>query len=371
MDKNTEVFLELARAGLWEKEARLSPFVNVDYEEVMRIAEEQSEVGLITAGLEHVVDIQVPKEILLQFIGQTLLLEQRNNSMNSFIEALIQRLKNEGVNTLLVKGQGISQCYERPLWRTSGDVDLLLDKDNYRKAQNSLSSISSKVDREDEYNLHQSYTISSWEVELHGTLRSGLGKRIDDSIDKIQTLCFNSQEVRIWENGDTKVALPAPDNDVVLVFSHILQHLFKGGIGLRQICDWCRLLWTFKDTIDRCLLKKRLEKMGIMSEWLVFASLAVNILGMPSTAMPLYKDSSLLQKRQKVLLSYIIETGNFGHNRDNTYHIKYPFIVYKTISLWQTTKDCIKMFSVFPWDSFRIWWKLLFCGIDRAIKGIT
>ena len=48
------------RAGLWEKEARLSQFGEVDYEEIMGLAEEQSVDGLVTAGLEHVTDVKVP-----------------------------------------------------------------------------------------------------------------------------------------------------------------------------------------------------------------------------------------------------------------------------------------------------------------------
>ena len=47
-NNNIEAFLELVRAGLWESEAQLSQFGKVDYAEVMRLAEEQSVVGLIT-----------------------------------------------------------------------------------------------------------------------------------------------------------------------------------------------------------------------------------------------------------------------------------------------------------------------------------
>jgi len=45
------------------------------------------------------------------------------------------RLRAAGVETLLVKGQGIAQCYERPLWRASGDIDLLVDADKYESAK--------------------------------------------------------------------------------------------------------------------------------------------------------------------------------------------------------------------------------------------
>ena len=38
--------------------------------------------------------------------------------------------------------------------------------------------------------------------------------------------------------------------DIILVFTHILEFPFIGGVGLRQICGWCRLLWTYRSEID-------------------------------------------------------------------------------------------------------------------------
>ena len=57
-----KAFLALVKAGLWEKEARLSQFGKVDYEKVMLLAEEQSVAGLVTAGLEHVTDEDATKD---------------------------------------------------------------------------------------------------------------------------------------------------------------------------------------------------------------------------------------------------------------------------------------------------------------------
>ena len=123
LNKNHLAFFELLRAGLWEKEARLSLFDGLDYFGIMRLAEEQSIAGLVTAGLEHVTDVRVPQNVISQFVGSALQLEQRNKSKNEFIAGLIDRMRNEGINNLLLKGQGIGQCYERPLWRACGDVD--------------------------------------------------------------------------------------------------------------------------------------------------------------------------------------------------------------------------------------------------------
>ena len=78
------------------------------------------------------------------------------------------------------------------------------------------------------------------------------------------------------------------NEDALVVFTHFIKHFYKGGLGARQICDWCRLLWTYKETIDLGLLEIRLKTMGLMTEWKAFAAYAVDYLGMPSEAMPLY-----------------------------------------------------------------------------------
>ena len=98
---NTKVFLELVRAGLWEKEVRLSQFDNIDFSEVYRLAEEQSVIGMVAAGIDHVVDVKVPQVWALQFAGQTIQLEQRNKAMNVFIAGLIDKHRKENVYTLV------------------------------------------------------------------------------------------------------------------------------------------------------------------------------------------------------------------------------------------------------------------------------
>lgn len=233
LSNNQKAFLALLRAGLWESEVKLSPYKELDYNQIYLLAQEQSVVGLVAAGIEHLVDTKIPQTLALQFAGDTLQLEQRNRAMNAFISDLFIKLKSTRIDALLVKGQGIAQCYERPLWRASGDIDLLLDEDNYIQAKKYLIPLADAVEEENTRTLHQGLNIVPWEVELHGTLRTELWKRIDKGIDSIKDEMFRNHEFQVWINGKTEVFLPAPNNDVVLVFIHILQHFFRGGIGLR------------------------------------------------------------------------------------------------------------------------------------------
>lgn len=361
---NTQaLFFPLLRAGLWEKDVQFPPDVIIPFEEVYRLASEQSVVGLVTAGLEHVVGEKTFRHGVMSFLSDVLVQEQRNVAMNSFIATLVEDLREAGVSVMLVKGQGIAQCYERPMWRTSGDVDLLLDADNYIKAKSVLSMKASSVELEDSFKQHQAMRIGPWEVELHGTLRSLLGKKIDVLIDDVQRDTFENRRVRSWKNGPVDVLLPLPDNDLIFVFTHILQHFFRGGIGLRQICDWCRLLWTFRDTLDLPLLSYRLKSAGLLPEWHTFAALAVEWLGMPEEVMPLYSSARRWSRKAGWVMACILKTGNLGHNRDMSYFQKRPYVVRKFISFWRHTKDALGHFRIFPFASIQAWWQMFFHGI--------
>lgn len=371
MKQNNTVaaFFELVRAGLWEKEAYLSRFGNIDYSELLRLAEQQSVVGLVAAGLEHVTDVKVPKEVALQFVGQALQLEQQNKAMNSFIATLVENMRATSIYTLLLKGQGVAQCYERPLWRSCGDVDLLLDEDNFAKAQRFLYPIASDYEPELKEEKHQEFTIGKWIVELHGNQPSHFSKKKDKVLEEIQESALLRKKSRVWKNGETNIPLLGVDDDIHFVFTHLLKHFFRGGIGLRQICDWCRLLWSFKDSINVSLLDSRLSQMGLRSEWHAFAALAVEWLGMPQEALPLYSSKAIWRRKANRIINFVLLTGNFGHNRDSSYYNKYPYLIGKVISLYWRSRDNIRYFTIFPLDSFYVLLWLIRHGMKNLIRN--
>ena len=366
---NQKAFYALLRAGLWEQDVRLSQFGEVDYDLVYQQAVEQSVVGLVAAGIEHVVDVKVTQEIALTFVGDTLQMEQHNKEMNVFIAHLIEIMSNVGIFSLLLKGQGIAQCYERPLWRASGDVDILLSDDNYQKAKKLLLPRASYSNIEEKYGKHIGMTIDSWEVELHGTQHCELSIIMDKVIDNVQNDVFEGFNVRKWMNGNTTVYLPASNNDLIFIFTHIIKHYFKEGVGLRQICDWCRLLWTFKNSLNHELLESQIRKMKLMSEWKAFASFAVEYLGMRPEYLPLYSNVKKWKRKADQNCDYIMKVGNFGHNRDMSYFSKYPYIIRKTISLWRRICYLLWQCHIFPYDSFRFIPSFLFNGVRSAMRG--
>lgn len=369
MPKEIETLFFLLSAGLWgngNQEMRIDG--TTDWQEVYRLTSEQSVLGLVLDGLEHS-GVKPPHLLLLQWIGEVQMIEQRNKAMNQFVAELVAKMRETGIYSLLVKGQGIAQCYEKPLWRSSGDVDFFLSEDNYTKAKALLQPLASSVEEEYVREKHLGLTIDGWVVELHGHLYSGLSSRVERELDRLQEDTFYGGQVRLWMNGQTQIFLLKVENDAFYVFTHILQHFYKEGVGLRQICDWCRLLYSYRDSLNYGLLESRIKRAGLVSEWKTFGALAVEYLGMSVEAMPFYSDSIKWKKKADRIMEFILKSGNMGHNRDMSHFSKSPYLIRKCVSMGRRIGDLINHARIFPLDALRFFPRIMFNGVRSAIKG--
>lgn len=162
----------------------------------------------------------------------------------------------------------------------------------------------------------------------------------------------------MWNNKGQEIFLPAQEYDVLFVFTHILHNYYVEGVGLRQICDWCRLLWMYRNDINPELLNYRLFAMGLETEWKVFAAFAVDYLGMPEEAMPLYSHDKRWSRKAERIIAFVMKTGNFGHNRqqNNT----------RLQSFWRKLKDFARHSLVFPIDSVKFFFRFVQDGLELA-----
>ena len=117
LDYNQQAFFELLRAGLWadRDEFQVSSsstseaakpsvkfYGSVDWEKVYQLAEEQSVIGVVLAGIDwfkvHDSRFTIPQEVLLQWIGEVQMIEQQNLAMNKFVAQLIEKLRKNDIN---------------------------------------------------------------------------------------------------------------------------------------------------------------------------------------------------------------------------------------------------------------------------------
>ena len=394
-DHSLEAFFVLVRAGLFPVHGEGvmvhdSLFKDVDWNEVYQMAQEQSVQGLVLAGIEQYknlnvletsgtservrANLDVNQMLLLQWIGEVQMIEQRNKEMNVFVADLIEKLRKEDIYAILVKGQGVAQCYEKTLWRCSGDVDLFLSESNYERAKLLLQPMASHVDDEGISAKHLGMTIDGIAVELHGTLHGGLSLKVDKELDDVLNDTFHGGNVRSWNNNGVQIFLLGAENDVFYVFTHFLQHFYKEGVGLRQICDWCRLLYTYRDSLNYELLESRIKGAGLMSEWKAFYNLASRYLGMPDFGSGLMVHDSRYDKKADRIMEFILKSGNMGHKRgswlmEHDSWLSRQYVVRKAFSMFRRIGDLINHARIFPLDSLRFFPRIMFNGLRSAIRG--
>ena len=377
-DNTIETFFALVRAGLFPVhgegfKVNESLFRGIEWKKIYKLAQEQSVQGLVLAGLEQNknlnVNLDVNQKLLLQWIGEVQMIEQKNRAMNTFINQLIGDLRKANIYTLIVKGLGVAQCYERPLWRASGDIDFYMNEDDFQKAKIFFRPLVDKFDPDDDYTRHINMHYGEWVVEIHANQRCSLSPRINRVMNEVHYDLFYNGKVRSWINDGTQIFLPSADNDALIIFTHFLNHFYEGGLGVRQICDWSRLLWTFREKLNIHLLESRVREMGLMSEWKAFGAFAIEYLGMPSDAMPFYDGSKKWLKKASKVKDFLLEVGNFGHNRDTSYYSKYPFVIRKAVSFGRRCGDVLRHSRIFPVDSLRFLVGITINGLKSAVHG--
>lgn len=66
----------------------------------------------------------------------------------------------------------------------------------------------------------------------------------------------------------------------------------------------------------------------------------------------------------------MLETGNFGHNRDASYQKSFPYLIRTVISLCRHTWDVLRQMLIFPLDALRAWRATIVegIGVDGPLK---
>ena len=95
--------------------------------------------------------------------------------------------------------------------------------------------------------------------------------------------------------------------------------------------------------------------MGLVSEWKAFGALASRYLGMPDYGSGLMVHDSRFDKKADRIMELVLESGNFGHNKDLSYRIRYSGLTYKMVAAWRRLKDFASLIPVFPLDAPRFY----------------
>ena len=360
-------FLSLLSAGIWNQVPAESLFASgADWEEIYRIAYEQTVVGHVTDGINHLGEALMPTvEQLDPFLGDMMGTEQRNRQLDSFIPFLFKALSSLPV--VLIKGQSIARDYPDPLRRQPGDIDLLLPPSSYEAAKAILLPKATKIQPEAPAIYHQGFFYRSIEVEIHGSIQTLMSPRLDRKLARLQAEMFEKREFSTQTIAGKEIPVPNPGFNAIYILVHFLHHYWAGGVGLRQLTDWMVYVSVHKREIDPILLEERLEELGLKGLWQSFAGFVVAHLGCPPEKMPLWTDR--YARRYPRIWAWLKRSGNFGKKIEKN-RKEEKYLIRKLHSFWELVLvNRLRHIRTFPRESVRYFFGAFTYGLGRLARG--
>ena len=148
-------------------------------------------------------------------------------------------MKNAGIPCTILKGFASALYYPDPLMRSMGDVDFLVDTDNFEEANKILSENGYEATGKN-HDVHDVYLGRVCRCEMHFQ-PSGIPKgKAGVKVRKYLSHLLEESVTVKTELGDLTV--PSTYHHGLIILLHMCHHLTGDGLGLRHLCDWAVFL---------------------------------------------------------------------------------------------------------------------------------
>ena len=122
------LFQELILISLGKRDGFSRRLTDKDWTSIYVEAQRQSLVGVLLTGVERVIASGENKpKFLMQWIAQTLTLENRNRQLDARCKDITDIFNGIGLRSCVLKGQGVAMLYPNPLRRQCGDIDFWVE----------------------------------------------------------------------------------------------------------------------------------------------------------------------------------------------------------------------------------------------------
>lgn len=194
---------------------------------------------------------------------------------------VVEKLKEHGISSAVLKGVSAAACYPTPELRKSGDIDILIPHaEQLLSARDALLELGYTVQ---EIQLAHHHLVmhhpSGIEVELH----SMLAEPFDNAeINEYLEQCLVHIPASIEQREIMGYMFPVLKDgyQAYTLLLHMLQHFLRSGFGLKLLCDWV-LFWNRPVAENEVQLYLQLvQESGISGFSRMITSLCVIYLGL-------------------------------------------------------------------------------------------
>ncbi|MBE6088933.1 MAG: hypothetical protein E7206_13015 [Clostridium beijerinckii] len=261
MNACQKIIISILKASIWRQKFRYDKNIIIEWPLLIKEAREHSISSLIYYSLDRRYLENIDIDILEQWKKEIFIVNliQRNNINN--VLGIIDDLKKHGIEIIVLKGIILREFYPRPEFRTMGDIDILIKKNDYDKVKSYLVSKGYECIEEGKNEVHQGFTSKGkLEIEVHWNLINN--KYFNGDIKEFENNLWNNS-IEIDINGVNTRMLSF--NDFILhMLLHMAVHAKFSGFGLRQLYDLSVFIINRYNELDWEYLIKKSEQYKIL-----------------------------------------------------------------------------------------------------------
>lgn len=290
----------------------LSCFLNEDkpekreysWQEIYHIADINDVAPIVFFEISKLNNENTPKgEILQYYKKQFATAISRYEMRLNAVDTVNSILSSNEIPHIFVKGAEISKYYPVAELRTSGDIDIVVEKDLFEKAVDIL--INSKNIEKRSY-VTDTFTFSLWgyTVEMHNNadVFSNYFDNIFSKADLVEDFRYSLSDY----------------SSLLYAFCHLVKHLSYRGAGIRMLMDLDVLIRSIED-FDENYFISLCNEISLEKCAKALLSLLKYWFNTPVSAFCDFEKNSELLER----LSYVfIDGGSFGYEK-NCVPVKY------------------------------------------------
>ena len=316
MIKTSAIFLFLNYC-LGKKVDMSMVVAKIDWRQPYTFASRQALLGFCFDGIERLTkefseelkQNPMGRDLLMTWMGAAQQIRRQNVKVNAVASKLFSMLREDGMRCCILKGQGNALMYPNPYSRTPGDIDVWIDASRERI----MEYAQKKFELGDDIRLqHLETSLDGVPVELHFFPCSMNNLLYHARLQKWFKLNADLQcsNVVSLPDGIGEIAIPTTAFNVIYQLTHLYHHFFDEGIGMRQIIDYYYVVNNDELLVIRDTLQRELKHLGL---W----KLAGAVMYVLHEALGLSEEKMIApmdEKRGKLLLAEILNSGNFGQH---------------------------------------------------------
>lgn len=294
-----------------------------DWVQVYTLAKEQALLGICFAGVQKLYEqnpealSNLPKSIKVQWFALATNIQNRNKIINSQCATLQKDLLTQGLNSCILKGQGVAYYYGKglDLLRQPGDIDIWVNG-----SWKQVMALISKRTPNREFDLkHAHYNVfKDTPVEVHWVPSTTSNFFLDRKLKRFYRQQANMQfNHKVTLYGKEKITAADPFFDSIHLLLHILGHYLYEGVGFRQVMDYYFI-------IKQEDVQKRKKDIIAYYKTLGLYDFSKSVMWVLKEVFALENDFLFVEpeaKNGKKLLNEILKEGNMGHvatvNKEN------------------------------------------------------